>query len=41
MQVVILSPGAASFEMFRNEFDRGDSFKKLVREYVSPYTART
>lgn len=41
MQVVILSPGAASFEMFRNEFDRGDSFKKLVREYVSPYRART
>ncbi len=35
MQVVILSPGAASFEMFKNEFDRGDSFRRLVGEYVS------
>ncbi len=29
MQVVLLSPGAASFELFRNEFDRGDQFKAL------------
>ena len=35
MQVVILSPGAASFGMFKNEFDRGDSFRRLVGEYVS------
>ena len=41
MQVATLSPGAASFEMFRNEFDRGDKFKKLVMDYVSPYRART
>ncbi|HUX20474.1 MAG TPA: UDP-N-acetylmuramoyl-L-alanine--D-glutamate ligase, partial [Spirochaetia bacterium] len=29
--VVLLSPGCASFEMFRNEFDRGDSFVRAVR----------
>ena len=28
--VVLLSPGAASFNLFANEFDRGDQFKKLV-----------
>lgn len=31
LQVVLLSPGAASFENFKNEFDRGDQFKQLVR----------
>ena len=29
-QVVLLSPGCASFEMFSNEFDRGNQFKNLV-----------
>ena len=29
---IILSPGAASFGMFRNEFDRGDQFNKIVRK---------
>jgi UDP-N-acetylmuramoylalanine--D-glutamate ligase len=28
--VVLLSPGAASFGMFQNEFDRGDKFKVTV-----------
>lgn len=28
---VILSPGAASFGLFRNEFDRGDQFRERVR----------
>lgn len=31
--VVLLSPGAASFGLFKNEFDRGEQFKKLVKSY--------
>jgi len=30
--VVLLSPGAASFGLFNNEFDRGDKFRKAVEE---------
>lgn len=30
--VVVFSPGATSFGMFTNEFDRGDKFKKYVKE---------
>jgi UDP-N-acetylmuramoylalanine--D-glutamate ligase len=30
-EVVLLSPGAASFELFKNEFYRGNAFKELVR----------
>jgi len=29
--IVILSPGAASFNLFKNEFDRGEQFKKAVK----------
>ncbi len=29
--VVLFSPGAASFEKFKNEFDRGEKFNALVR----------
>lgn len=29
-EVVLLSPGAASFELFKNEFYRGNAFKDLV-----------
>ena len=28
--MVLLSPGAASFGLFRNEFDRGDQFRNMV-----------
>lgn len=30
--VVLLSPAAASFGMFKNEFDRGEKFRRIVRE---------
>ncbi len=30
--IVLLSPAAASFNLFENEFDRGKKFKKAVRE---------
>ncbi|MBU4367762.1 UDP-N-acetylmuramoyl-L-alanine--D-glutamate ligase, partial [Patescibacteria group bacterium] len=30
--IVLLSPGAASFNLFKNEFDRGDQFGKYVRK---------
>ncbi|HPN96463.1 MAG TPA: UDP-N-acetylmuramoyl-L-alanine--D-glutamate ligase [Candidatus Moranbacteria bacterium] len=29
--IVLLSPGAASFGLFNNEFDRGDKFKEVVK----------
>jgi len=28
--IILLSPGAASFGIFKNEFDRGDQFQKLI-----------
>ena len=28
--VVLLSPGAASFDMFRDFYDRGEQFKRIV-----------
>ncbi|MFA5994662.1 MAG: UDP-N-acetylmuramoyl-L-alanine--D-glutamate ligase [Parcubacteria group bacterium] len=31
-EVILLSPGTASFGLFLNEFDRGDKFKKIVKE---------
>ncbi len=36
IQVILLSPGAASFDLFTNEFDRGNQFKALVAALVSP-----
>lgn len=37
---VLLSPGCASFGMFRNEFHRGDEFRKLALEAVTRYHRR-
>jgi UDP-N-acetylmuramoylalanine--D-glutamate ligase len=31
--IVLFSPGAASFEKFRHEFDRGEQFNKLVNRF--------
>jgi UDP-N-acetylmuramoylalanine--D-glutamate ligase len=31
--VVLLSPGCASFGLFKNEFHRGEEFKKLVKKW--------
>ena len=31
-QVVVFSPGATSFGMFKNEFDRGNQFKACVKK---------
>lgn len=31
-EVVLFSPGAASFNLFDNEFDRGDKFKEAVKK---------
>jgi UDP-N-acetylmuramoylalanine--D-glutamate ligase len=30
---ILFSPGGASFEKFKNEFDRGNQFNRLVRKY--------
>jgi len=32
--IVLLSPGASSFNMFENEFDRGEQFVKYVKEII-------
>mgnify|MGYP000857321877 FL=1 len=31
-EIILFSPGTASFGMFKNEFDRGNTFKKLILE---------
>ena len=30
--IVVLSPGATSFNLFKNEFDRGKQFKSAVNK---------
>ncbi|MDC7250904.1 MAG: Mur ligase family protein [Sphaerochaetaceae bacterium] len=34
MKAILLSPGAASFDLFINEFDRGNQFKRLAKEII-------
>lgn len=33
--VILFSPGAASFEKFKNEFDRGEQFAKLAKKMLA------
>ena len=33
--IVLFSPGATSFNLFKNEFDRGEQFVKLIKELSS------
>ena len=40
-QVIILSPGAASFDLFDNEFDRGDQFRTCIRQLVDDDNAKS
>jgi len=35
--IVILSPGAASFGVFNNEYERSDQYMKLVKKYLKEY----
>jgi UDP-N-acetylmuramoylalanine--D-glutamate ligase len=36
--IILLSPGAASFNLFENEFDRGEQFVKAVKEHIAHST---
>ena len=35
--VILFSPGAASFEKFKNEFDRGEKFNKLIKQKLKNF----
>jgi UDP-N-acetylmuramoylalanine--D-glutamate ligase len=39
--VVLLSPGCASFGLFRDEFDRGEQFRQAVRSLIPTEEARS
>jgi len=34
LSVVLFSPASASFEKFKNEFDRGEKFNKIIKNLL-------
>jgi UDP-N-acetylmuramoylalanine--D-glutamate ligase len=39
--LVLLSPGCASFGMFHNEFHRGEEFRRIVRDELAADSKQT
>jgi len=33
--IVLFSPASASFEKFKNEFDRGKKFNRIVKKFLN------
>jgi len=33
--IVLFSPGAASFNLFKNEFERGEKFRQALQEIIA------
>jgi len=39
--VLLFSPASKSFEKFKNEYDRGEQFNKLIKKWTKPLKKRT